>query len=300
VFHLNFLKPGLPVVQSATRKGLLIDGLVTMKEPPTALIKKNFDFFSIRNVSKPNRISSSAVLLPHLSLTQGVALNPGGSKDKTFLGFRIYKQTKTANLKADMRLAPRQAMPPSGARGTAGAEEEQIERYWKERRRMPKSKKDNANPWETLDLSLHLIRRWIFIIFTVILLSSAPVVILPLVKNRAWASKLSGAHILGVNTMRAAVYENYGAPNEVLQVVDDAPMPLFTHHEVVVKVHASSVNPVDLKKMNGLFELVEQFTGDLPSTPGLDIAGTVVAVGERCSRIKVRTQTRTTAEDPVD
>jgi hypothetical protein len=164
--------------------------------------------------------------------------------------------------------------------------EDVVEKFWRERRQKP-GLKQLDRPWESFEMSIRMIGRWLFRIFAFILLASAPAIILPVVKNRAWARKLAGADIVNANTMRAAIYVEYGAPSDVLESWSSVPIPLYTEHEIIVKVHASSINSVDWEKMNGVFEFVEKFTGDLPSTPGFDIAGTVVAVGSKCDRIKV-------------
>jgi NADPH:quinone reductase-like Zn-dependent oxidoreductase len=59
---------------------------------------------------------------------------------------------------------------------------------------------------------------------------------------------------------------------------------------VLVKVGAASLNPIDYKKMGGALYLLEAVTGDLRSgggsTPGFDLAGTVVAAGTDCKRVR--------------
>lgn len=46
--------------------------------------------------------------------------------------------------------------------------------------------------------------------------------------------------------MRAVIYKSFGAP-EVLTLVRDHPLPPRKAGEVLVKVHSTSVNPVDYK-----------------------------------------------------
>ncbi|MEX1071601.1 MAG: NAD(P)-dependent alcohol dehydrogenase [Anaerolineales bacterium] len=79
--------------------------------------------------------------------------------------------------------------------------------------------------------------------------------------------------------MKAIVHYKYGLP-DVLQLVEiDKPVP--TEDEVLVRVHASSVNPVEWYGMTG-FPLARPSGGWLkPSDPrlGADFAGTVEAVG---------------------
>lgn len=77
------------------------------------------------------------------------------------------------------------------------------------------------------------------------------------------------------NTMHAVRFHEYGPP-EVL-VVDDVPRPDPGDGEVLVRVHAAGVNPIDWKYRAGYLKEFAPLT--LPYTPGFDLAGTVEAVG---------------------
>ncbi|WP_336343916.1 NADPH:quinone reductase [Halalkalicoccus ordinarius] len=73
--------------------------------------------------------------------------------------------------------------------------------------------------------------------------------------------------------MRAVRYHDYGGP-EVLGVEEiDRPDP--GGHELLVRVEAASVNPVDTYFREGSYEPYE-----LPMTSGSDVAGVVEAAGE--------------------
>ena len=73
--------------------------------------------------------------------------------------------------------------------------------------------------------------------------------------------------------MRAVVINDHGGP-EALHVEEiDRPEP--GANELLVEVGAAGVNPVDTYFRDGSYEPV-----GLPFTPGVDIAGTVVSVGE--------------------
>ncbi len=76
--------------------------------------------------------------------------------------------------------------------------------------------------------------------------------------------------------MKAVRIHAFGGP-EVL-VYEDAPRPEPAAGEVVVKVHATSLNPVDRGTRTGYLQGMVNFT--LPFIPGLDLAGVVEAVGE--------------------
>jgi len=87
--------------------------------------------------------------------------------------------------------------------------------------------------------------------------------------------------------MKAIIYEKYGPP-EVLQLKDvDKPTP--KDNEVLVKVHAASVNAADWHLLTADIFLVRLMTGLLKPKnhiPGLDVAGRVEAVGKKVSQFK--------------
>lgn len=80
--------------------------------------------------------------------------------------------------------------------------------------------------------------------------------------------------------MRAVVQQAFGDP-EVLQIAEvDRPRPLPT--EVVVRVHAASVNPVDAIVRAGIFPMI----GQPPFILGWDVSGVVDEVVPGVSRFK--------------
>jgi NADPH:quinone reductase-like Zn-dependent oxidoreductase len=83
--------------------------------------------------------------------------------------------------------------------------------------------------------------------------------------------------------MRAVRFHDYG-PASVL-VVDEVDRPEPKAGEVLIQVHAAGVNPVDWKLRAGYIRQYMPVT--LPHTPGLDVAGTVVAVGDGVSGFAV-------------
>ena len=81
--------------------------------------------------------------------------------------------------------------------------------------------------------------------------------------------------------MRAAFIQQTGAPS-VIQI-GDLPTPVPAAGEVLVKVAAAAVNPIDTYIRGGAIAMATQF----PYIPGCDMAGTVTALGENTTRFKV-------------
>ena len=76
-------------------------------------------------------------------------------------------------------------------------------------------------------------------------------------------------------TMKAARFHEYGGP-DVLKY-EDAPKPEPGPGELLIRVHATSVNPVDWKVREGHLKGMMNYT--LPLTPGWDVSGVVEAAG---------------------
>jgi NADPH:quinone reductase-like Zn-dependent oxidoreductase len=75
--------------------------------------------------------------------------------------------------------------------------------------------------------------------------------------------------------MKAVVVRHYGGP-EVLKF-EDYPNPVPSSGEVLVRVAATSVNPIDNKRRAGLTK--DFYSIKFPGLIGVDIAGTVVKIG---------------------
>lgn len=82
--------------------------------------------------------------------------------------------------------------------------------------------------------------------------------------------------------MKAIVFEQYGGP-DVLEL-REVPRPFLRANDVLIEVHAASVNPVDWKIRAG--HLREMIHYDLPVIPGWDAAGVVVDAGPEVERFK--------------
>ena len=75
--------------------------------------------------------------------------------------------------------------------------------------------------------------------------------------------------------MKAIVVHEYGGP-EVLKF-EEYPDPIPGPGEVLVRVAAASVNPIDYKRRAGLTK--DFYPIKFPGLIGVDIAGTVVKIG---------------------
>jgi len=88
--------------------------------------------------------------------------------------------------------------------------------------------------------------------------------------------------------MKAIVYHNYGSP-EVLKC-EEIEKPAVGDREVLIKVRAASVNPLDWRLMRGKPVFVRLMIGGLRkpklTRPGVDVAGQVEAVGRSVTQFK--------------
>ncbi len=89
--------------------------------------------------------------------------------------------------------------------------------------------------------------------------------------------------------MKAIVFSEYGSP-DLLQL-KDVPKPVPKDDEVLVNVHASSINSWDWEFQSGTTWINRVLYGLLRPKPakqklGSDVAGTVEAVGRSVTRFK--------------
>jgi NADPH:quinone reductase-like Zn-dependent oxidoreductase len=82
--------------------------------------------------------------------------------------------------------------------------------------------------------------------------------------------------------MKAVRIHEYGS-SDVLRI-EDIPIPEITEKEVLIKVHATSVNPVDWKVREGLVRWRNIHT--LPLTLGWDVSGVVERAGRKVEKFK--------------
>ncbi|GAB2491188.1 NADP-dependent oxidoreductase [Comamonas humi] len=83
--------------------------------------------------------------------------------------------------------------------------------------------------------------------------------------------------------MKALTFKRYGKSPEI--GFADVTRPTPRADELLVQVHAASVNPIDNMIPTGIFKAVLRF--ELPATLGSDLAGIVTEVGSRVTRFKV-------------
>jgi NADPH2:quinone reductase len=81
--------------------------------------------------------------------------------------------------------------------------------------------------------------------------------------------------------MKAAVVTKFGGP-EVLELTE-IQIPTPNSHQVLIRVHAASVNFADINARKGTYHLGKK----PPFIPGIDCAGVVAAVGANVSNIDV-------------
>ncbi|MET7685311.1 NADP-dependent oxidoreductase [Streptomyces sp. NPDC005423] len=88
---------------------------------------------------------------------------------------------------------------------------------------------------------------------------------------------------MSADTMRAVVQDGFGGP-EVLRV-QQVPRPAPLPTEVLVRVHAAGINPVDWKTRGGTG--MAGVLGEPPFTLGWDVSGVVEEVGFGVTTLKV-------------
>lgn len=86
-----------------------------------------------------------------------------------------------------------------------------------------------------------------------------------------------------METIKAVRIHAYGGPEQL--VYADAPKPEPAADELLVRVHAASINPVDWKVRQGY--LKDFIPYQLPMIPGWDVSGVVEAVGSAVTDFKV-------------
>ncbi|KQW45358.1 MULTISPECIES: NADP-dependent oxidoreductase [unclassified Roseateles] len=82
--------------------------------------------------------------------------------------------------------------------------------------------------------------------------------------------------------MKALTFQRYGKTPDI--ALAEVPRPTLQPDEMLVQVHAASVNPIDNMIPTGIFKAVVRL--QLPATLGSDLAGVVTEVGSGVTRFK--------------
>ncbi|KAK1299086.1 Quinone oxidoreductase-like protein [Acorus calamus] len=99
--------------------------------------------------------------------------------------------------------------------------------------------------------------------------------------------------------MKAWIYSEYGDAG-VLRLADDVAVPEVKEDQVLVKVVAAALNPIDFKRRQGFLKRLAT-DSPLPTVPGYDVGGIVVKVGEQVKILKVGDEVYGhISEKPVD
>ena len=84
--------------------------------------------------------------------------------------------------------------------------------------------------------------------------------------------------------MKAAIIQRFGSP-EVLEVVPNYPSPVPLTNQVLLRVEAAGINPLDCKTRAGQLCILEG--ARFPIILGNDASGTVVEVGSAVTKFKI-------------
>jgi NADPH:quinone reductase-like Zn-dependent oxidoreductase len=87
--------------------------------------------------------------------------------------------------------------------------------------------------------------------------------------------------------MKAIQYNAFGN-SDVIEVVEIPKPEIKNENEVLIQVKAASVNPLDIKLRSGSMQQVRPI--NLPFIPGADVAGIIVATGEKVTQFKTGDQ----------
>ncbi|KAF8037520.1 hypothetical protein BT93_B0423 [Corymbia citriodora subsp. variegata] len=94
----------------------------------------------------------------------------------------------------------------------------------------------------------------------------------------------SDSNVAIPSKIKAWVYAERGNPVDVLKLDSEVRVPEIKEDEVLVKVVAAALNPVDFKRALGFFKDIDS---PPPIVPGYDVAGVVVKIGDQVKKFKV-------------
>lgn len=75
----------------------------------------------------------------------------------------------------------------------------------------------------------------------------------------------------------------YGKPADMLKLDPNMPPPQVEEDQVLIKVAAAALNPIDHMRLLGYFKHTDSA---LPTVPGYDVAGVVVKLGSQARKFK--------------
>ncbi|XP_019434349.1 PREDICTED: 2-methylene-furan-3-one reductase-like isoform X3 [Lupinus angustifolius] len=84
--------------------------------------------------------------------------------------------------------------------------------------------------------------------------------------------------------IKAWIYSEYGKTQDVLKFDTNVEIPEIKEDQVLIKVVAAALNPIDYKRNLGY---LRSFGTPLPAVPGYDVAGVVVRIGSQVTKFKV-------------
>jgi NADPH:quinone reductase-like Zn-dependent oxidoreductase len=100
---------------------------------------------------------------------------------------------------------------------------------------------------------------------------------------KAISRHMSGSSQINAQTMKAIQIHNYGGP-EVLKY-ENTPRPQPGEGEVLIRVHAATVNPIDRRVREG--RMKDFWPHKFPLILGWDLSGVVEELGRGVSRFKI-------------
>src|SRR5712671_3061469 len=83
--------------------------------------------------------------------------------------------------------------------------------------------------------------------------------------------------------MRVFVLTGYGAISDNVRLAE-IPDPVAGPGEVLIEIHAASLNPIDFKLVHGALKRISKY--QLPRPIGFDASGIVTSVGPGVSKFK--------------
>ncbi|XP_019171238.1 PREDICTED: 2-methylene-furan-3-one reductase [Ipomoea nil] len=104
-----------------------------------------------------------------------------------------------------------------------------------------------------------------------------------LASSQAASAEASTATLFFPFEMNAWTYGEYGGV-DVLKVEPSVAVPQIQDDQVLIKVAAAALNPVDFKRRQGKFKATDS---PLPTVPGYDVAGVVIQVGSQVKGLRL-------------